>query len=84
MATALITGPTAGIGRGFADAFARKGFDLVLVSRDEGRLGSVAEELAQQYGVSCEVLPADLCRAHRRRPGRGTAVRSRAHRCRRW
>ena len=60
MATALITGPTAGIGRGFADALARKGFDLVLVARDEQRLGSVAEELAQQYGVSCEVLPADL------------------------
>ena len=60
MATALITGPTAGIGRGFADAFARKGFDLVLVARDEQRLGTEADELARQYGVSCEVLPADL------------------------
>lgn len=61
MATALITGPTAGIGRGFADAFARKGFDLVLVARDEQRLLAVAEEIAQRYGVSCEVLAADLC-----------------------
>jgi short-subunit dehydrogenase len=60
MATALITGPTAGIGRGFADAFARKGFDLVLVARDEKRLHAVASDLTQQYGVSCEVLPADL------------------------
>jgi uncharacterized protein len=61
VATALITGPTAGIGRGFADAFARKGFDLVLVARDEARLGAAAAQLAQSYGVSCEVLPADLC-----------------------
>jgi short-subunit dehydrogenase len=62
MVTALITGPTAGIGHGFAEAFARKGFDLVLVSRDEGRLQAVAVELSARYGVACEVLPADLCR----------------------
>ena len=62
MATALITGPTSGIGRGFADAFARKGFDLVLVARDEERLGSVADDLSARYGVACEVLRADLSR----------------------
>jgi short-subunit dehydrogenase len=60
MATALITGPTAGIGRGFADAFARKGFDLVLVARDEARLHAVADELSGTYGIGCEVLAADL------------------------
>ena len=61
MATALITGPTAGIGRGFAEAFARKGFDLVLVARDEQRLQAVADDISERFGVSCEVLPADLC-----------------------
>lgn len=61
MATALITGPTSGIGRGFAEAFARKGLDLVLVARDEGRLTALAEELGRAYGVTCEVMPADLC-----------------------
>ena len=60
MPTALVTGPTAGIGRGFADAFARKGFDLVLVARDEARLREVADELSAAYGVSCEILVADL------------------------
>jgi uncharacterized protein len=57
---ALITGPTSGIGRGFAEAFARKGFDLVLVARDRERLEALSAELTTAYGVSCEVLPADL------------------------
>ena len=60
MPTALITGPTAGIGRAFADAYARRGFDLVLVSRDAERLKRVADEVSHAYGVACEVLPADL------------------------
>lgn len=60
MPVAVITGPTSGLGRGFADAFARKGYDLVLVSRDEGRLESLATELFESYGVRSEVLVADL------------------------
>lgn len=60
MPTVLITGPTSGIGRGFAEAFARKGFDLALVARDETRLDALAAELLDAYGVGCEVIVADL------------------------
>jgi hypothetical protein len=56
----MVTGPTAGLGRLFADRLAARGYDLVLVARDEARLTTVAGELTAAYAVSCEVLVADL------------------------
>ena len=56
----LITGASSGIGTTYADRFARRGHDLVLVARDEARLTALASRLRQAYGVAVDILPADL------------------------
>jgi len=58
--TVLITGASSGIGTVYAERFARRGHDLVLVARDKGRLNALAERLRDATGVAIDILPADL------------------------
>ncbi len=58
--TALVTGASAGLGHEFARQLAGRGHDLVLVARSTERLEEVADQLRTTYGVSVEVLTADL------------------------
>lgn len=56
----LITGASSGIGATYADRFARRGHDLVLVARDQARMEQLAARLRQETGVDIDILRADL------------------------
>jgi short-subunit dehydrogenase len=58
--TALVTGASSGIGSKFAEAFAAKRTNLVLVARRADRLESLAAALRTKYGVQVTVLALDL------------------------
>ena len=60
MATALVTGATAGIGASYTKLLAKQGYDLVLVARDLPRLNKFAKELSKNYKVNVETIKADL------------------------
>ena len=56
----LITGASTGIGATYADRFAKRGHDLVLVARDLTRMETLADRLRKQAGVQVDILRADL------------------------
>jgi len=58
--TALVTGASTGIGAIYADRLAKRGYDLILVARNEAKLQGLAERLTRQTGRSVKVLAADL------------------------
>ncbi len=58
--TALVTGASSGIGAVYADRLAKRGYDLILVARNERRLKDLAGRLAKETGRSIKTLPADL------------------------
>jgi short-subunit dehydrogenase len=60
LGAALVTGASSGIGAVYADRLAKRGYDLILVARNEDKLKSLAARLASETGRSVKTLPVDL------------------------
>lgn len=58
--TALITGASTGIGAAYAERLGRRGYDLILVARDQARLSLLADRIGRETGIKAETLVADL------------------------
>lgn len=57
---ALITGASSGIGRDIARVLSKKGYNLVLVARNETKLKEIATELEEKDKIKVEVILMDL------------------------
>ena len=58
--TALVTGASSGIGRCYAEQLASRGYNLIIVSRNEELLSEVAESIKATSGVEVRVLAKNL------------------------
>jgi short-subunit dehydrogenase len=58
--TVLITGASTGIGATYAERFAQRGHNLVLVARDKDRLTALSSRLSEEHGVAIDAIQADL------------------------
>jgi 17beta-estradiol 17-dehydrogenase / very-long-chain 3-oxoacyl-CoA reductase len=57
---AVITGASDGIGKAFAFALAKEGFDIVLIGRNSEKLEAVAKEIRDVHKVQTQVLVFDF------------------------
>lgn len=60
MKYALITGGATGLGRGFANAFADLGYNLILTSRNFANLAEAKKEIELKYSNKVLIFVADL------------------------
>ncbi|XP_063587693.1 hydroxysteroid dehydrogenase-like protein 1 [Penaeus indicus] len=56
----IVTGSSDGIGKGYAYELAKKGMNLLLISRTMEKLQKVKEEIDKEFGVEVEIMQADF------------------------
>ena len=57
---AVVTGCTDGIGKAYAELLAKKGMNLVLISRSKDKLDEQAKQLQDKYSIQTKVISADF------------------------
>lgn len=57
---ALVTGATDGIGKSYAKQLAKQGFKIILISRTQAKLDSVAKEIENEYKVETKTVAIDF------------------------
>uniref|UniRef100_A0AAZ3P2F8 Uncharacterized protein n=1 Tax=Oncorhynchus tshawytscha TaxID=74940 RepID=A0AAZ3P2F8_ONCTS len=72
---AVVTGATAGIGKAYANELARRGLDIVLVSRSKDKLHIVAKEIESQHGRQTQIIQTDFTEGHDIYPAIAEALR---------
>ncbi|CAH8610148.1 unnamed protein product [Schistosoma guineensis] len=61
---AIVTGATDGIGKVYAEELANDGLKIMLISRNEEKLLSIADEIGRNYHVETRIVTADFTSTH--------------------
>ncbi|XP_029030063.1 hydroxysteroid (20-beta) dehydrogenase 2 [Betta splendens] len=61
---AVVTGATSGIGKAYAAELAQRGLDVVLISRCDEKLRTVAREIEDEYGRKTRTIQVDFTHGH--------------------
>ncbi|XP_044079706.1 hydroxysteroid (20-beta) dehydrogenase 2 isoform X3 [Siniperca chuatsi] len=61
---AVVTGATSGIGKAYASELARRGLNVVLVSRSDDKLQMVAKEIEDRHGRNTRTIQVDFTDGH--------------------
>ncbi|KAL0994329.1 hypothetical protein UPYG_G00120720 [Umbra pygmaea] len=72
---AVVTGATSGIGKAYAYELARRGLDIVLVSRSIDKLHAVAKEIEDKHGRQTHIIQTDFTEGHHIYPAIAEALR---------
>ncbi|XP_014052911.1 very-long-chain 3-oxoacyl-CoA reductase isoform X1 [Salmo salar] len=72
---AVVTGATSGIGKAYANELAKRGLDIVLVSRSKDKLHIVAKEIESQHGRQTQIIQTDFTEGHDIYPAIAEALR---------
>ncbi|XP_065496882.1 inactive hydroxysteroid dehydrogenase-like protein 1 isoform X2 [Caloenas nicobarica] len=61
---AVVTGSTDGIGKAYAEELAKRGVNIILISRNKEKLEVVSRNISETYNVETDFIVADFSKGH--------------------
>ncbi|NXE10018.1 HSDL1 protein, partial [Lophotis ruficrista] len=74
---AVVTGSTDGIGKAYAEELAKRGVNIILISRNKEKLEAVSRSISETYKVETDFIVADFSKGHEPYPVIKEALKNR-------
>ncbi|NWW70409.1 HSDL1 protein, partial [Climacteris rufus] len=74
---AVVTGSTDGIGKAYAEELAKRGVNIILVSRNKEKLEAVSRSISETYNVETDFIVADFSKGREPYPAIKEALKDR-------